>query len=80
MFWRRSRLEHKVDLIIANQEAIMSALDDLTSEVSLDVASIQAAIAKIGAGTSDAAQLVALTKSLSDARAALDAAVAATSS
>lgn len=58
----------------------MSALDDLTSEVTLSVASIEAAIAALGTSSSDSAALVALTAQLATARAALDAAVTAHSS
>lgn len=62
--------------ILNKEEKIMSALDDLTAEVTKLVASIDAAIAVIGS-TSDATQLAALTAQLSTAQSALDAAVAA---
>lgn len=76
--WVR-RLNHKLNRVLSNQETIMSALSDLTTEVSASVASIDAAIVVLGS-TGDATQLVALTAQLATARLALDAAVAAKSS
>lgn len=75
-----ARVIRKLNLILQNQELIMSALDDLTAEVTADVASIEAAIAALGTAGSDSAALIALTVQLTTARQALDAAVAARSS
>lgn len=78
--WFESRVIRKLNLILQNQELIMSALEDLTVEVTADVASIQAAITALGNTSSDTAALVALTAQLASARSALDAAVTAHSS
>lgn len=66
-----------IDRIIRNQEQIMSALDDLTTQVSQVETSIGAAIALISDASGDATQLAALALRLKNVTTALDAAVAA---
>lgn len=74
LFWIRHLLG--IDQIIGNQEKIMSALDDLTTEVGNVETSVAAAIVAINAGITDATQLAALTARLKTAQGDLDAAIA----
>lgn len=77
-------LERKLDLILTNQETIMSALDDLTTQVSSNTTVIQSALTlingiadRIKAAGTDSAALDALTASLKADDNALAAAVSA---
>ncbi len=72
--WRG--LNHKVNRVLKNQEKTMSAIDDLTAEVTKVVASVNAAVAALG-NENETPQIAALTAQLAAAQAALDAAVAA---
>jgi ABC-type transporter Mla subunit MlaD len=64
--------------ILKNQERLMSALDDLTAEITKLTASVDAAITALGNSQNDTAQLTALTTQLVTVQAQLDAAVAKT--
>jgi hypothetical protein len=75
----RSRTERELNRILANQETIMSALDDLKTEAAKAVASMNAATAALSS-PSDAADLAAVTTDLATAQTALAAAIAAKSS
>ncbi len=75
MRWLRRLLG--IERILENQEQIMSALDDLTTEVGKIETSIATAIALINNAAGDATQLTALSSRLAVAQASLDAAVAA---
>jgi len=73
--WSRSR---KLGRVLANQEAIMSALEDLTAAVTGMAASVDAAVAALGTvPPNNDAELAALTAQLVDAKGKLDAALAA---
>jgi hypothetical protein len=77
MIWPFNRRRRDLEFVLANQEMIMSALADLTTEVTKIAASVDAAVAILDRGSSDATQLAALTSQLSASQAKLDAAVAA---
>lgn len=74
LYWLR--VFRKLNLVLRNQEIIMSALEDLTSEVAKVETSVDAAVAAIQKGSNDSAQLADLTARLAAAQAKLDAATA----
>lgn len=73
--WIRKRLG--ISQILENQEKIMSALDDITTETGKIETSVAAAVALINNAAGDSTQLAALTSRLAAAQASLDTAVAA---
>lgn len=74
---QRFSVDRKLNIILANQGVIMSALSDLVDEVAKVEASVSAAVVLLGTIADDSVALADLKTRLTASQVALDAAVAA---